>query len=110
MISKGDGPRRFNKMKKNSVKLIASALVVPEMEPMQITVHLWTSCGYCTKQKDIIENIRKQHDDFDSKVIVNTVTDPNTIEDKRIRSFPSWVVNDVVQPGVKNEKDILELL
>lgn len=109
-ISKGDGPRRFNKMKKNSVKLLASALVVPEMEPMKITVHMWTSCGYCTKQKEIIENIRKQHDDFDSKVIVNTVTDPNTIEDKRIRSFPSWVVNDVVQPGVKNEKDILKLL
>jgi len=32
------------------------------------------------------------------------------IEDKRIRSFPSWVVDDIVQPGVKNEKEILKLL
>ena len=107
-ISKGDGPKIFNKMKKNVAA--ASALVVPEIEPVSITVHLWTSCGYCTKQKDIIDSVRKQRDDFDSKVNVNTVTDPNTIEDKRIRSFPSWVVDDVVQPGVKNERDILKLL
>lgn len=109
-ISKGDGPINFMKMKKDSSVLVASALIVPEIETQKTTVHLWTSCGYCTKQKEIIEKVRQQNDDFDRKVIVNTVTDPNSIEDKRIRSFPSWVVDDIVQPGVKNEKEILKLL
>jgi len=61
-ISKGDGPINFMKMKKDSSVLVASALIVPEIETRKTTVHLWTSCGYCTKQKEIIEKVRQQND------------------------------------------------
>ena len=38
------------------------------------------------------------------------VEDPSTISDKRIKSFPSWVVNGEIQIGVKNEEQIKEML
>ena len=36
--------------------------------------------------------------------------DPSEISDKRVTSFPSWVIKDVIEPGVKSKEDIKRLL
>lgn len=127
-ISKGHGPKYFNKLKNRPVAsaqipdipvipVAPNTLNVPlfPIIPVNpdiignIKVYLWSNCGYCVKQKSIIENVRVERSDFDTIVEVVSVDDPSVITDSRIDSFPSWVVNDVVQPGVKEEKEILSL-
>jgi len=105
-IKKGQGYKKFNKLISSS----SSGLLVPLIEKPEksIKLYLWSRCGYCVRQKDIIEEINSEK--FDRIVKIFDVDDPNTLDDYRIRSFPTWVVNDTLLSGVKSKDEILNML
>lgn len=105
-IKKGQGYKKFNKLTSSS----SSGLLVPLIEKPEksIKLYLWSLCGYCVRQKDIIEEINSEK--FDRIVKIFDVDDPNTLDDDRIRSFPTWVVNDTLLSGVKSKDEILNML
>ena len=119
VIKRGQVPKKFVLKNIEEDKIMipqsSSTLVVPiDVEGIpppqkEISLFSWTKCGFCNKQEEIINNLDfKQF--FDEKVKVEIVEDPSIISDKRITSFPSWVVNDEIQIGVKNEEQIKEML
>jgi len=71
-----------------------------------VLLYTWTKCGFCKKQDDVNESFMSKSEEhrarFEQMVDVRSVDDPSTIQDDRIKSFPSWVSNDQVQPGVKD--------
>jgi len=79
-----------------------------------ILLYTWTKCGFCKKQEDVNERFMSKSDEnrtlFEKMVDVRSVDDPSTIQDDRIKSFPSWVSNDNVEPGVKDTEMIRILL
>lgn len=105
-IQKGQGPKKFKKLRSSS----SSSLLVPLIEKPEksIKLYLWSRCGYCVRQKDIIEELNS--DEFNRVVQIFDVDDPNTLDDYRIRSFPTWVINDTLESGVKSKDEILNIL
>ena len=119
VIKRGQVPKKFVLKNIEEDKIMipqsSSTLVVPiDVEgipppPKEISLFSWTKCGFCNKQEEIINNLNFKPF-FDEKVKVEIVEDPSIISDKRITSFPSWVVNGEIQIGVKNEEQIKEML
>ena len=97
--------------------IYSSHLIVP-MEDIDasppkgknITLHTWSQCGFCKKQDQIIEEFKKIDDEnsdmFENLVDVQKIDNPNSISDKRIKAFPSWVVNGNIESGVKSSEQI----
>ncbi len=118
VIKRGQVPKKFV-LKKIEDKIMvpqsSSTLVVPmDVEGIpppqkEITLFSWTKCGFCKKQEEIINNISFKPL-FDEKVNMEIVEDPNSISDKRVTSFPSWVVKGEIEVGVKNEEQIKKML
>ena len=97
----------------------SSSLVVP-MEDIvgnpppvkDIILISWSKCVFCKKQEEIINSLKYELNSslFDEKVTIEIVDDPNKVSDKRVTSFPSWVVNGSIQAGVKDKEEISKLL
>lgn len=90
-------------------------LTVPEKpKPKPVVLHTWTKCGYCTKQDEIIDQFKQisleNKTNFNDKVEINVVEDPNDIKDERVDSFPTWVKDDVLIPGVQTIEGLQKLL
>ena len=119
VIKRGQVPKKFVLKNIEEDKIMvpqsSSTLVVPiDVEGIpppqkEISLFSWTKCGFCNKQEEIINNLEFKPL-FDEKVKIEIVEYPNTISDKRITSFPSWVVDGEIQIGVKNEEQIKEML
>lgn len=79
-----------------------------------IVFHSWTKCGFCTKQMDAIEEFKKisleNETKFNDKVEVKLLEDPQDIDDKRVDSFPTWVVDDKLIVGVQSVEALNKLL
>jgi len=94
----------------------SSLLVVPMEDviglppPIKIKLISWSKCIFCKKQEEIIESLKTEINDLDQIIDINVVDDPSEISDKRVTSFPSWVIKDVIEPGVKSKEDIKRLL
>ena len=97
----------------------SSSLVVP-MEDIvgnpppikDIILISWSKCVFCKKQEEIIDSLKSELNNslFDEKVTIETVDDPSKVSDKRVTSFPSWVVNGSIQAGVKDKEEINKLI
>lgn len=79
-----------------------------------IVLHSWTKCGFCKKQEAAIDEFKKisleNETMFNDKVKVNVLEDPQDVDDKRVDSFPTWVVNDKVIVGVQSVENLKTLL
>ena len=79
-----------------------------------IVLHSWTKCGFCKKQEAAIDEFKKisleNETLFNDKVEVKLLEDPQDIDDKRVDSFPTWVVNDKLIVGVQSVEDLNKLL
>ena len=103
-IVMGNLPRVF------APKIEASFEMVPVSTP-KIHLYTWSNCSFCTRQEEIIKALTSdERDRFNRLVRVEKVDDPSKVSDKRVNSFPSWVIDDVVLPGVKNAISIKTLL
>lgn len=98
-------------------KLLATktSVNVPEkLKPKPVVLHSWTKCSYCTKQDEIIDQFKKlsveNKTNFENKVVIDLVEDPNDTKDKRVDSFPTWVKDDVLVPGVQTIEGLQKLL
>ena len=88
-------------------------MISPVQHKPSIILHTWSACSYCKRQEDIIEEFKtlgNNADRFTRHVEVRKIDDPEKISDSRVTSFPSWVVSDVITPGVKNAASIEKLL
>ena len=103
VIERKQCPRYFKFMEEP----VSSSLIVPMELSRRIKLYTWTKCGYCKKQESIIDNFRnrsiKSAKLFDDNVEIISVDDPSEITDSRISAFPTWLINDEVNPGVKDE-------
>lgn len=79
-----------------------------------IVLHSWTKCGFCKKQEAAIEEFKKisleNETLFNDKVDMKVLEDPQDIDDKRVDSFPTWVVNDKLVVGVQTVEQLKTLL
>lgn len=79
-----------------------------------IFLHTWKQCIYCKKQDEAILEYKKislEHETkFNDKVDVHVLENPDDVKDKRVDSFPTWVKDDVLIPGVQNVQNITALL
>ena len=111
-IVMGNLPRVFRQP--ITPRVIQSSIeMVPYQEKPKIILHTWSACSFCKKQENIIEQFKKNGnnaDKFDQVVEIRKIDDPEKISDKRITSFPSWVVGDVITPGLKNAVSIQNLI
>lgn len=126
-IVRGDTPRHFSAMPEEEelhvplVPVSSSHLIVP-MEDVdasppkgkEITLHSWSQCHFCKKQDVIIEEFKGANSEnlkiFDKLVDIQKVDNPNSITDKRVRAFPTWVVRDNIESGLKSFAQIDEML
>jgi len=109
-ITRGQCP-----IQKRNIRPESSFFVSPPPAPSKdIILYTWTKCGYCKKQNNIIETFKRENpeslDTFDEMISIIEVDDPSTIKDHDITSFPSWVINSEIVPGVKDSGSIGELL
>ena len=123
-ITKRQGPNYFNFMEPEyapepTPTPVSSTFVVPmdndiEPESRKFKLYTWTKCGYCKKQEDIVSNFRSRGIEeaklFDDNVEIVSVEDPSEVQDPRVRGFPTWVINDELFPGVKDESMLESLL
>lgn len=43
-------------------------------------------------------------------VNTNRLADPQDADDERVKVFPTWVVNGVLMPGLKQEEEIVRIM
>jgi len=122
IIKRGQVHRQFKTVKREEHQITkpeSSSMIVPiediigiPPEKKKILLISWTKCGFCVKQEEIIKELKLKPEGslIDEKIEIEIVDDPNKVSDKRINSFPSWIVNGEIQAGVKDEEAILKLL
>ena len=118
VIVKGDGPM-FRKVKDKTQDIPESSFFPMDEEDdvvkaKPIILYSWTKCGYCQQQETIVDKFKGQSEEdselFDSLVDIHKVEDPSSIQDDRIKSFPTWVTGESLSPGVKDVDMIRTLL
>lgn len=90
----------------------ASGSSKPRDKP--IVLYTWKACGFCQKQKAVIEEFTSLNNDnknmFFDKVKIVELENPQDVPDKRIESFPTWVKNDTLIVGVQSVEKLKVLL
>ena len=119
----GDSPARYETPKPLQPLTVPLALSsfegvsdVEKSKPQEKTIvlHSWTKCGFCKKQEAAIDEFKKisleNETLFNDKVEVKVLEDPQDIDDKRVDSFPTWVVHDKLVVGVQTVESLKTLL
>lgn len=83
--------------------------------PKPVTLYSWVNCGFCKKQDAIIEALLADGESdsaekFLACVNTNRLADPRDADYERVKVFPTWVVNGVLMPGLKQEEEIVRIL
>lgn len=84
-------------------------------QPKPILLYSWVDCGFCKKQEAVITKLLSDSESDSAKrfaqlVTVRQLQTPEEADDPRIEAFPTWVVNGVLAPGLKQEDEILSML
>lgn len=80
--------------------------IPPSAKPIQL--YLWANCGYCTKQKQVIESLDAEMSSwFVRNVCVTNVQDPKLYPS--VPGYPYWVVRGRPDSGLKNLSSIVNM-
>lgn len=85
----------------------------PSAEHKPIFLYSWVDCGFCKKQEEVIDKLLTDSDiarKFNRLVSIKQLQNPQDADDPRVKAFPTWVVNDVLAPGFKQEEEVLRML
>jgi len=114
VIDKGEGPKH---KRPNIPESSFSPMEIDEIEEIivkPIILYSWTQCGYCKQQDEIVVRFKGHSEEnsrlFDRLVDIQKVEDPSSIQDDRVKSFPTWVTGESISPGVKDSTMIKNLL
>lgn len=73
-----------------------------------IQLYLWSKCGFCTKQVNLISSMDPEMTDwFNRNVSVVTVNDPKMYP--MLKGYPYWVLGGKPSPGYKNMNEIVSM-
>jgi len=83
-----------------------SIRIPPARKPIQL--YVWTKCGFCVKQKNVLDRMDEGMKRwFIKNVDVIVVEDPKMYP--LVKGYPFWVVRGVPDPGFKNLKQIMDI-
>ena len=98
-------------------EIAESVLTEPPSDesPKPIALYSWVDCGFCKKQDAILQQMLSDPRSdtakkFEQRVTVKHLRTPQDADDPRVSAFPTWVVNGVLAPGLKQESEILDML
>jgi hypothetical protein len=80
--------------------------IPPARKPVQL--YVWSQCGYCVKQKNVLDSMSNDMRAwFSQSVDVTVVADPT--EHPMVKGYPFWVVRGIAEPGFKNLQQVMDV-
>lgn len=73
--------------------------IPPPRKPVQL--YVWDKCGFCVKQKQVLDNMDPDMRHwFSNNVDVTVVQDPSM--HPTVRGYPYWIIRGIPDPGFKD--------